>query len=189
MLTPQKQRILDFIRAYRLRHGISPTLQDIADALHIRYRGSVSKHLSALVEKGYLVKPSSGWRGFRLVEDAPDDRFCLPLVGTIAAGCPIEAIAGQDQLDLYDYLLGPNRYLLKVAGDSMIEAGILDGDFVVIQQQGHGWESPSRVSVHPAEEKLIDFSVGRAINYPYTSSLPTPLWRHLLINHVTKILR
>lgn len=137
MLTSKQQDVLDFIRSYTLRNGISPTLQEIADGLNIRHRGSISKHLSSLKDKGYINKSGSGWRGFELTEDSSESSnpFSLPMVGKIAAGLPIEAIEHRDQLDLHDYLLGPNRFLLTVEGDSMIDAGILDGDIVIIQQQ------------------------------------------------------
>ncbi len=137
MLTSKQQDVLDFIRTYTLRNGISPTLQEIADGLNIRHRGSISKHISTLRDKGYIHKPGSGWRGFELTEESTESSkpFSLPMVGKIAAGLPIEAIEHRDQLDLYDYLLGPNRFLLTIEGDSMIDAGILDGDIVIIQQQ------------------------------------------------------
>lgn len=134
MLTQKQSQWLDYLRIYFIKAGRMPTLQEIADQFHIANRGTVSRYLNTLVEKGYL-KRIPGQRGYVLVEMEADPRFSLPLAGQIAAGRPIEAIEGQDRIDLYDYLLGPDRFVLKVKGDSMIEAGIFDGDFVVIQKQ------------------------------------------------------
>lgn len=134
MLTIKQSEVLAFIRSYSLRHGVMPTLQEIGDAMNISHRGNISKYLSALVEKGYLER-THGHRGFVLVNEEPAGAFDLPFAGKIAAGRPIEAIEGQDRLNLYDTLLGADRYLLQVEGDSMVDAGILDGDLVVIQQQ------------------------------------------------------
>lgn len=137
MLTAKQQQILEFIRSYTVRNGLSPTQQEIADEFNIRHRGTVSKHLSALRDKGYLNKSANGWRAIELTETANDSGkpFSLPMAGKIAAGSPIEAIQGRDEIDLYDYLLGPDRFLLTIEGDSMTDAGILDGDIVIIQQQ------------------------------------------------------
>lgn len=149
-LTPQQERIMDYIRNYLLRNGESPTQQEIATALDIAHRGSISKHLSALVEKGYLHKPDNSWRGFRLSEDIDNsDHFSLPMAGKIAAGQPIEAIQGVERIDLHEYLLGPDRFMLTVEGNSMIDEGIHDGDMVVIRQQ----ETASRGNIVVA---LID---------------------------------
>ncbi|MFK8068986.1 MAG: transcriptional repressor LexA [Gammaproteobacteria bacterium] len=134
MLTLKQSEILAFIRSYSFRHGLMPTLQEVADEMGVAHRANISKHLSALVEKGYLIR-TSGYRGFKLLENDQTTAFALPLAGKIAAGFPIEAIEGQDQIDLYDMLLGPDRYVLKVEGDSMIEAGIFNDDLVIIQQQ------------------------------------------------------
>lgn len=137
MLTKKQSEVLDFIRAYTLRNGISPTLREIGDELKIKHRGSVSKHVSALKNAGFIDRDANGWRSARINHDLTYDnsRYCLPLLGKIAAGKPIEAIEGRDEIDLIEYLLGPNRFLLEVEGDSMIDAGIMDGDLVVIKQQ------------------------------------------------------
>lgn len=135
MLTSKETDILHFIRSYAIRHGGQmPTLQEIGDALQMANRGNVSRYLSSMAAKGVLVR-RHGHRGYALVDEVRSDAFILPLVGKIAAGQPIEAIEGYDQINLYELLLGEGRYLLQVDGDSLIEIGILPGDFVVMQQQ------------------------------------------------------
>lgn len=157
-LTPQQERVLDFIRNYTLRHSVMPTLQEIADALNIRHRGSISKHLAALVDKGLLHKPDNSWRGFRLTEDITDnDRFSLPLAGKIAAGQPIEAIQGIERIDMHEYLLGPDRFLLLVEGDSMIEEGIHDGDMIVVKQQSNANTGEIVVALIDQQEATLKY--------------------------------
>ena len=114
MLTVKQQQILEFIQSYTARNGMSPTQQEIADEFNVRHRGTISKHLSAIRDKGYLNKSANGWRAIELTETANETSkpFSLPMAGKIAAGSPIEAIQGRDEIDLYDYLLGPDRFCL-----------------------------------------------------------------------------
>ena len=131
MLTPTQDRVLSFIRRYLNRRGYAPSLLEIAEGIGIASKGTAHRHVQALADAGRIRLVAGRKRGIELVDEkAPSS---LPLLGRIAAGRPIEAIAGQDRLDLSD-LLGPDRYALQVKGDSMISAGILDGDLVVIER-------------------------------------------------------
>lgn len=138
MLTRVQQKTLDFIQRYCLQQGCAPSLAEIALGIGIRSRGVVHRHVGALADAGYITLTPGRKRGIRLAEDVRSDAYTLPLLGRIAAGQPIEAIPGRDTLDLAAFLLGPDRYALQVRGDSMIEAGILDGDTVIIR---HGAEA------------------------------------------------
>lgn len=133
MLTPAQQRTLDFIRAYWQRRGCSPSFTDIATGIGIRSRGVVHRYVQALIAAGRLRQHPGRKRGLELtmVETPPVPG--IPLLGRIAAGRPIEAIPGEGTLDLSAFLLGEDRYALQVRGDSMIEAGILDGDTVIVE--------------------------------------------------------
>jgi len=133
MLTTQQKRVLDFIRAFIRRHGHSPSLREIGEGIDIQSRGAVHRHVQTLIDRGVLKRTRSGWRTLELVEtDEPS--LSLPLLGKIAAGRPIGAIPGHDEINIAEMLLGEERYVLQIEGDSMIDAGILDGDLVVIQQ-------------------------------------------------------
>lgn len=134
MLTRSQQKTLDFIRRYCLQMGHAPSLAEIALGIGIRSRGVVHRHVQALADAGCITLEPGRKRGIRLAEDVRTAAYTLPLLGRIAAGQPIEAIPGRDTLDLATFLLGPDRYALQVRGDSMIEAGILDGDTVIIRQ-------------------------------------------------------
>lgn len=133
MLTDLQARILDFIRDYLKAHGRAPTLTEIGAGVGVSSKGTVHRYVKALTDKGYLERHAHSWRGLRLVESGATEST-LPLQGRIAAGRPIEAIPGQDEVDLGSLFNGVGRYVLEVRGDSMIEAGILDGDMVVIEQ-------------------------------------------------------
>jgi repressor LexA len=137
MLTPGQTKVLDFITHYLAREGFAPSLAEIAEGLGTRSRGSMHKQVQALAAAGAIRLVPGRQRGIELVDhgDGADSRAnSIPLLGRIAAGQPIEAIPDEDTLNLADFLLGPNRFALRVQGDSMIEAGILDGDTVIIRQ-------------------------------------------------------
>lgn len=129
---PRQAEILRVIRNYLQTHGCSPTLAEIGDALGLE-KNTVHYHVKAMLNAG-LLERSPGWRGLHLPQDK-EESSSLPLMGRIAAGRPIEAIPGQDALDLSALLLGPGRYALEVKGDSMIDAGIFDGDYVVLERR------------------------------------------------------
>ncbi|MEJ2394697.1 MAG: transcriptional repressor LexA [Candidatus Thiodiazotropha sp.] len=133
MLTPTQDRTLAFIRRYLKRRGYAPSLIEIAEGIGITSKGTAHRHVQALADAGRIRLIPGRKRGIALVDDEEAAKSSLPLLGRIAAGRPIEAIAGQERLDLRD-LLGPDRYALQVQGESMIGAGILDGDLVVIER-------------------------------------------------------
>lgn len=131
MLTDLQQRILRYIQTHLAQHSRAPTLSEIGKALGLRSKGTIHRYVQALEEKGHLVREPRGWRGIRLAQiETP---ATLPLAGRIAAGRPIEAIPDQDEINLHELLVAPGRYALRVKGDSMIDAGILDGDVVVVE--------------------------------------------------------
>lgn len=134
MLTPGQKKALEFIKQYVAHEGFAPSLAEIAEGLGTSSRGSMHKQVQALAAAGVIRLLPGRQRGIELVEDRDTRTDSLPLLGRIAAGQPIEAIPDEETLNLTDFLLGPNRFALRVQGDSMIEAGILDGDTVIIRR-------------------------------------------------------
>jgi len=128
MPTDRARDVLNFIRAHTRTHGVTPKLREIASHLGIVSRGVVHRYLRSLEREGLITIEPRQSRGIRLPAS-------LPLLGRIAAGRPIEAIAGHDDINLSDFFMGPGRFVLRVTGDSMIEAGILDGDMVVVESR------------------------------------------------------
>ncbi len=137
MPTDRAREVYDFIQAYSARHGYAPKLREIASHLGISSRGVVHRYLRALQVEGLLHIEPDRARGVRLRKakavSAPS--FSLPLLGRIAAGRPIEAIPGEDEINLSEFFVNRQRFVLKVQGDSMIEAGILDSDMVVVEKR------------------------------------------------------
>lgn len=136
MLTDLEKKILDYVQHYIESEEKSPTLTEIGTAMGISSKGTVHRYVNSLIDKGHLQKGGSGWRGLQLMDNTPSSEPSegeLPLLGKIAAGHPIEAIEGQDTIDVNTLLVAPGRFVLKVQGESMINAGILDGDWVVIE--------------------------------------------------------
>ena len=132
-LTDNQRKVLSFIQSYVAAHEVSPKLQEIAEAIGITSRGVAHRYVQALVDAGYVETSSGKHRNIRLLESSTQrPESVLPLLGKIAAGKPIEAIAGQDEIDLNGFF-GTNSYAIRVQGESMIEAGIMDGDIVVIE--------------------------------------------------------
>lgn len=140
-LTPRRRQILDFIATTIEEQGYPPTVREIGAEIGLKSSSSVHYHLRVLEEKGYITRDGSLTRALR-VSGAGDDTersgtTYLPLVGRVAAGEPILATENIERLvptsaDLFGQ---GELFLLEVQGDSMIEAGILDGDYVVVNQQ------------------------------------------------------
>lgn len=137
----RKQRqILEYIRTYIETHGHSPTLQEIADAQGLSSLATVHEHLQALNKKGVIKRSNGLARGIEVVpmEFSHSEAVDLPLMGFIAAGQPIEPFTDQNAtVSVTPFLLSSGKrrsYVLKVKGESMIEDGILDGDYVVVEE-------------------------------------------------------
>ncbi|MHB8744834.1 MAG: transcriptional repressor LexA [Sulfuricaulis sp.] len=137
MPTDRSRQVYDFIRTYVAHRGYAPKLREIARHLGIVSRGVVHRHLRALADEGLIRIEPDRARGIRLPKGrvTAGRTFSLPLLGRIAAGQPIEAIPGEDEIDLSEFFVNRNRFVLRVAGDSMIDDGILDGDMVVVEKR------------------------------------------------------
>ena len=138
-LTPRQLDVLVAIRDYRYLHGVAPTMQELADQLGTS-KVTIFEHVGALEKKRVLRRDKHKARSLEIVAEArlPDEErpTKLPLLGTIAAGSPIEAVENREELDLEQMFHAKNGvYVLKVRGDSMIEDHLCDGDFVVIERR------------------------------------------------------
>jgi repressor LexA len=134
VLTALEGRILKCITSHFARHGHAPTLRELGLSLDIKSKGTLHRYVESLVKKKYLRRSGRGWRGLRLAKDMERSLTILPLRGQIIAGKSIEPIPDMHEVNFSDLLLGRDRYVLKVVGYSMIGAGILNGDLVVIQR-------------------------------------------------------
>ncbi len=140
-LTERQRDILQFIREFQAEHGVTPTHREICDHFGFSSYGTVYKHLSLLEKKGLIRRDWNQKRGVELVDQPKEQSTTstareLPLFGSIAAGRPIEAVISDETITVPERLTGRGEnYVLKVRGDSMIEDGILDGDFVIIARR------------------------------------------------------
>lgn len=144
MLSPREQDTLDFIQRFIQNHRHGPLLTEVALGIGIKSKGTVHRYIQALANAGYITLHSGRHRGIALTDISQNNSttinnadYTLPVLGRIAAGQPIEAIADTESINLADFFMGPDRFVLHVSGDSMIEAGILDGDMVIIQRADH----------------------------------------------------
>ena len=140
-LYKRQRQIIEFIGQYIQKFGTSPTLQEIADALGVSSLATVHEHLQTLVKKGVIKRFEGAVRGIELLDEklsAAVDGVELPILGFIAAGSPIQPMTDPNAtLKVAPTMLSGKKrsFVLQVRGDSMIEEGILDGDFVVIEEQ------------------------------------------------------
>ena len=174
MLTAKQQQLLLFIRQHLERGGVSPSFEEMKEALDLKSKSGIHRLISALEERGFIRRLPNRARALEVLKlpdglatlpskpvtgesdaartparrsasssssaaaelpAAANDIIDVPLHGRIAAGVPIEALEGSNSLSVPAALLGSGEhYALEVAGDSMIEAGILDGDFALIQR-------------------------------------------------------
>jgi repressor LexA len=141
ILYRRQKQILDFIGQYIQKNGYSPTLQQIADAIGVSSLATVHEHLNSMVKKGVIRKFEGAVRGIEVVNKKLGEIIKgieLPILGFIAAGAPIEPHTDPNATTHVapGMLSGKKRaFVLQVKGESMIEDGILDGDFVVIEEQ------------------------------------------------------
>ena len=137
-LTPKQLRVLTFIRDFTHARGYAPTMQELGDEFGVS-KVTVFEHIAALQKKGYLRRSKHKARSLRLRGDivfADERPTRLPLVGTIAAGLPIEAIEDREVLDLEEMFVSPHgNFVLRVRGDSMIGDNITDGDYVICEKR------------------------------------------------------
>ena len=174
-LTRRQQDILALLRKGRFPQP--PTLDELCAALGLSSRGSLHKHIQALIDAGYVAPMDGRQRGVRLLEiEANENGDELPLLGRIAAGLPIEAIPDLDEINLADFFTGPDRFVLRVDGDSMIEAGILSGDMVIVEKRDWAKDHEIVVALIDNEEatlkRLRNNHDGSVTLIPANSAMP-----------------
>ena len=177
MLTRKQQQSYQFICDYLAEHGYSPSLDEISQALGSRSKTSAFNYVRSLEAAGLIRLASGRKRNIELVELETQTNTSLPLVGKIAAGQPIEAIEDQQQIDLSQFFMGNNRFILKVEGNSMIEAGIMDGDMVIVKQQQHAEDGGIVVALIDQNEATLKYiqhnKDGSITLKPANTALPT----------------
>lgn len=136
-LTKRQREILDYLNDFIQQHGYAPSLEEIGRRFGLSSLATVHKHLTNLQDKGFIKR---AWNRSRSVEVVPTRlsgrSVELPLLGYVAAGVPIEAVASAETILVPDSLVGKrDTYVLRVRGDSMIDEQIRDGDFVIVEDR------------------------------------------------------
>lgn len=185
MLTAKQRELLQFITVRLEESGISPSFEEMKEALDLRSKSGVHRLISALEERGFIRRLANRARALEVIRqpDGPalaarprlndnvvplrpaaaqpapaNDVIELPLHGRIAAGVPIEAIEGQSTLPVPAALLGPGEhYALEVSGDSMVEAGIFDGDFALVKRTEVARDGEIVVALVRGEEATLKY--------------------------------
>ena len=137
MLTLKQKKLLDFLIDYYNKNQVYPTFDEMRNFLQIKSKSGIHKLLSSLEEKGFVNRLPHKARALSINRNINEDEKDLPFLGRIAAGNPIEAITGSfEQISVPNYLINneDEHFTLEVTGDSMIDAGIYDGDIVVIRK-------------------------------------------------------
>ncbi len=134
-LTKKQQVIFDFIRSRIEQEGYGPTIREIADEMGFSSPNGVICHLTALEKKGLIHRSSHKSRSIVLTEEVHEEIRGLPLAGRVAAGGLMEAFEQHERVDLGELWTRKGTYVLEVSGDSMIDAHIQDGDYVVVQNK------------------------------------------------------
>ena len=140
-ISPKQKEILEYIKDQIIQRGFPPAVRDICEAVHLKSTSSVHSHLETLEKNGYIRRDPTKPRAIEILDDTFNltrrEITNVPLVGRVAAGEPILA---QENIENYfpvpvEMLPNNNTFLLTVKGESMINAGILDGDYVLVEEQ------------------------------------------------------
>ena len=141
-LTTKEQKTYDFIVKYSKKYGKYPLLTEIAKGIGIKSKGVAHRYVKSLEKAGKILRFSNKHRGISVIDEGP---LFLKSLGKIAAGGPIEAITDQQRIELEYLFTNKKSYALKVKGESMIDAGINDGDWVIIEESKKFYKSKVHV--------------------------------------------
>jgi len=133
-LTKRQSQILNYVKTYLEKHEYAPSFREIASGLKLSSIATISDHIQNLKEKGYLTSAKNLARSIQLTPTWDERTFSIPLLGTVAAGSPIQAIRTHEKINIPRDMMKPNVFALKVRGDSMIDDGIYEGDYVIIEK-------------------------------------------------------
>ena len=160
-ITPRQMDILRFVKQYRTKFGYSPTMQEIGDALDLS-KVTVFEHVGALEKKALVIRGDRHKaRSLQLSDEVvlPEEQqrpTRIPLAGRIAAGSPIEAIEQNESVDLEELFSGERKtFCLKVAGDSMIDEQIRDGDYVICEERSDARNGETVVALLDSGEATL----------------------------------
>jgi repressor LexA len=156
-LTRRQREIYDFICRFVADKGYSPSLEEIGAHFGLSSVATVHKHVHHLVEKGFVRKAWNRSRSVEPVQGPAPEGVALPLLGTVAAGSPIEAIELPETIEVPRHLVprGLDCFVLQVRGDSMIDEQIRDGDYVVVESRPHASDGETVVALLEGQDATL----------------------------------
>jgi len=155
-LTARQREIFDFIKDYLSVHGVAPSVTEIRERFHLGSLGTVHKHLKALETRGCIRRFKGRARAIEIIESQDVGAYDVPMLGLIAAGTPIEALEVPDSLSIPEDMLGRGRtFSLQVNGDSMIEDGIHDGDYIIVESRNEARDGEIVVALVDGTEATV----------------------------------
>ena len=160
MLSPKKQRFVDFIRDFTDMNNRPPTFVEIMGGLRIRSLGTVNWYVNELEREGVIkrMRGKNGKRALSVLEEHIHNR--LPLLGLIAAGHPLEVFEDSEYMAVPPQYIKPENYVLKVNGNSMIDDQIRDGDYVIVQKKETAQNGDTVVALVNSEATLKRYYLG-----------------------------
>src|SRR5688572_5523730 len=182
-LTKRQKEILDFLEAFLSENGYAPSFEEIARHFGYTSLATVHEHLENLKQKGYIRKSYNASRSLELVPAGSQAAAVeLPLLGTVAAGVPIEAITDNESVAVPEDFLtrGGEHYVLRVKGDSMIDEQIRDGDYVIVNARkaaSNGEMVVALVGGESATVKKFYREAGRIRLQPANATMPPMFYR------------
>lgn len=191
-LYPRERQILEYISQFFQRYGYAPTLKEICESMGLSSPATVHEHIENLRQKGFIKKIDGAVRGIEIVKNtyksgSNEGVVELPVLGYIAAGAPLEPYTDPNYyMSVAPWMVSSEKpaYVLQVKGDSMVDEGILDGDFVVIQHQTDAKNGDIVVALLPnglATLKRIYFEKERIKLAPANSKMAPIFTTHVKI--------
>jgi len=160
MLSPKKQKFLDYIKSFISRNDRPPTFVEIMRGLKFSSLGTINWYIVELEKEGLIkrVKGSNGKRALSILEKNINNK--LPMLGLVAAGMPIEVFDNVEYVDVPSKYINDENYVLKVDGNSMIDDGILDGDYIVVKKSQIARAGDTVVAILNGEATLKRYYLG-----------------------------
>lgn len=134
-LTKRQAQILEFVTEYIQKHNFAPSYREIGQHFGLSSTATVAEHIESLKSKGYLLHADNLARSIQpAMVNENEEANLVPLLGAVAAGKPIEAVTTNESIDIPRDMMGHNVFALRVRGESMIEDGIMNGDYIIVEQ-------------------------------------------------------
>lgn len=156
-LTQRQQDVFDLIRHLIVTRGYGPTVREIGDHFQIKSPNGVMCHLKALERKGLIRRSPNKSRAIELCHEADRNLGTLPFAGVVAAGPTTLAFEQNETFNMTELFAGPDRFVLQVSGDSMVDAQIADGDYVIVERRETASRGQMVVAQTPDGEATLKY--------------------------------